>query len=35
MGIGILGAVFLKNVYAVFESALTVGQRTDVTALTD
>jgi hypothetical protein len=37
-GISILGDVFLKNVYTVFDvgnSAVKVGQRTDVTALTD
>jgi len=37
-GISILGDVFLKNVYAVFDvgnSAVRVAQRTDVTALTD
>jgi hypothetical protein len=37
-GISILGDVFLKNVYTVFDvgnSAVKVGQRTDVAALTD
>lgn len=37
-GISILGDVFLKNVYAVFDvgnSAVKIGQRTDVTVLTD
>ncbi len=37
-GISILGDVFLKNVYAVFDvgnSAVKIGQRTDVAALTD
>jgi len=37
-GISILGDVFLKNVYTVFDvgnSAVKVGQRTDVTPLTD
>src|SRR5271155_2384244 len=37
-GISILGDVFLKNVYAVFDvgnSAVRIAQRTDVTALTD
>jgi hypothetical protein len=37
-GVSILGDVFLKNVYTVFDVgnvAVKVGQRTDVVALTD